>query len=199
MRRQVYKNGKWSKTKPSPEQLPKHMARLPSELVTKEIADDKKVHELDEFHIVAGLEKDYADKVNADGKEKPKPVGIAPAHNPDKRLSQFTVDLVILRILRQMVNTQQMFIQLGKPLDIRPRHIWFTHDDINSYESRRGNAPADVDRPKHLKGYNLVLDVTVLPETLQKEIRTIEAKREAEEFAAGASLDAERERTVTSQ
>lgn len=43
------------------------------------------------------------------------------------------------------------------------RHLWFPEDNANKYSLRDGNPPADVDRPKHLKGRRLVIDLGVIP------------------------------------
>lgn len=38
-------------------------------------------------------------------------------------------------------------------------HLWFPRDTVNAYELRSGNPPSDSDRPKHMRGYNLVVHI----------------------------------------
>jgi hypothetical protein len=43
-------------------------------------------------------------------------------------------------------------------------HLWFPRDDYAEYELRKGNPPADVERPAHLKRRNLVIDLELCPQ-----------------------------------
>jgi hypothetical protein len=42
-------------------------------------------------------------------------------------------------------------------------YIWWPEDNIARYEWRDGNPPPDCDRPAHLRGHRLVVDVGVIP------------------------------------
>lgn len=54
----------------------------------------------------------------------------------------------------------------------RVRHLWFPQDNVNRYELRDGNPPADVDRPKHLRGQSLVIDIGVIPADVWDAVKT---------------------------
>lgn len=51
------------------------------------------------------------------------------------------------------------------------RHIWFPSRDLNVYEMRMGNPPADIDRPPHLRGLRLEIDATYIPDWLREFMR----------------------------
>ena len=51
------------------------------------------------------------------------------------------------------------------------RHLWWPRDDMAIYELRDGNPPADVDRPAHLKGYRLEIDLGLVPRDVREEIK----------------------------
>lgn len=51
------------------------------------------------------------------------------------------------------------------------RHLWWPEDNINKYALRDGNPPADVDRPKHLRGQHLVIDLGVIPRPVWEAVQ----------------------------
>lgn len=51
------------------------------------------------------------------------------------------------------------------------QHLWFSKDDIRGVAVRDGNPPADVDRPPHLRGVQLVMDYPTAPEPLRHLLR----------------------------
>lgn len=51
------------------------------------------------------------------------------------------------------------------------RHVWFPKNDITKYELRTGNPPADQDRPEHLRGLNLVIDIGVVPPDVWEAVK----------------------------
>lgn len=51
-------------------------------------------------------------------------------------------------------------------------HLWFSKPgDIDDYELRSGNPPADADRPKHLRGLRLEVDATYIPQRVRDYLR----------------------------
>ena len=65
------------------------------------------------------------------------------------------------------------------------RHLWFPEDNLNKYSLRDGNPPADVDRPKHLKGHHLVIDLGVIPRKVWDAVK--EQRRSARRMSAEPS------------
>jgi hypothetical protein len=164
------------KLRSSPELLRPELRRLPGELVTKDTDDPDKVHDLDASHIVEALTHEYCQK--HEETDQPK---VAPEKAPVKdilagleqnRLTQDRVDIVRMRVLRAWADTQRQCAADGVENDFDVKHLWFEDDDIRAYCWREGNAPADIDRPKHLKGLDLSLDIinVELPNTITRRL-----------------------------
>ncbi len=86
--------------------------------------------------------------------------GAIPWHVPRIPLSQRTINLVRKRALASLLLS-------GARENVRPkkvRHLWFPGDDTQKYALRDGNPPHDKDRPKHLRGFDLVVDPTQAPD-----------------------------------
>ncbi len=161
--------GVWSEAKAGPKHVPKHLRHLPSDHVTHEVADAERVHALDDPHIVESVSKELHDKERGtyvDHDAKPEALGVS--GTGDKTLSQGKIDEVRLRVIRAYAQTNVKWIAEGGEPDKKPKHLWFPGNDVNVYEMREGNAPADQDRPKHLRGYKLHVDIwsLELPDTV---------------------------------
>jgi hypothetical protein len=52
----------------------------------------------------------------------------------------------------------------------KPQHIWYPTVDTEVYELRDGNAPADSDRPIHLRGLDLWIDCARLGPDLLRSL-----------------------------
>ncbi len=166
-------DGSWRDGSAAPKHLPDHLRKLPGDYVTKEVADGERVHELDDPHIVESIAKERAQKEQGtyqDPDAKPEPLGVD--YVADKRLNQNKVDEVRLRVIRAYVQTNMEWLQEGREIDKKPKHLWFPDNDVNKYELREGNAPADQDRPKHLRGLKLHVDIWSfqLPETIKNRL-----------------------------
>ncbi len=168
------------KDKASPEHLPLVLRNMPSDLVTKDIEDEHKIHaeDLDTPHIVGALADERA-KLELGVKpldplaepEKPEVPDDA-----DVALTQEWVDVRRLRVMREWVNTQKARMLGGadkQPAYLGVIHLWFDDNDHRSYCMRFGNPPADRDRPKHLCGLRLEIDIMsgALPSTVIDRMR----------------------------
>jgi len=153
----------------------KHLRDLPSDWVTKEEADPDKIHKFDAPHIVQELSKELAKPKN---RKKSifsilKKQGKIKKHGRGYRLDPLNVDYIRFRIIQALVNGQLKRMQLPpvheqyleKP-DLGVKHIWFPEDNMDRYELREGNPPADVDRPPHLRGLDLEIDIILWPKRI---------------------------------
>lgn len=160
----VLRNGKWEEGKASPELLPEHMRALPDDLVTKDEADEKRIHAEDPGHIVQALVYENA---KAEKAAEQDPVGLeklkALARIPvgDKApLTQMRIDVEKMHANVSILSS--MMAAENPDLD-KVWHIWFPTDNVNDYELREGPPPPDIERPKHLRNFNLVVDPLVMP------------------------------------
>lgn len=170
----------WREGRAGPELLREDLRKLPGELVTKEIADGDKIHDLDDPHIVESIKQDWCEAqvgyTNPLLKEA-EPLGAAAIKRTEHlTLNQSRVDEVRLRVMRAWAQTNIEWIEAGKTPDLRVRHVWFPKNDVNQYSLRRGNPPSDTDRPKHMRGLRLEIDLESrkLPETI---VERLEAQR----------------------
>lgn len=150
--------------KAAPEHLREDLRNIPSDLVTKDIGDPDRVHELDPPHILNTLvdEAEERDMTPSETKEEVKP--------RDTFVHQATVDAVRLRVLKAWIVTQKERIEFGQRPDFGVKHLWFETNNIDRYVMRDGNPPADSERPKHLRGIHLEIDITCIPETIQRRL-----------------------------
>lgn len=116
-------------------------------------------------------------------------------------LNQLEVDLIRLRVLRRMANTAQMYTRFGMQPDRWPvNHLWFPTPNVNDRELRRGNPPPDSERPKHLRGVALELDLNAgLPETVRRAMADNAQREEifaADEAAQLAEIEQGNEVTI---
>lgn len=164
---QVFKDGIWQEGKAAPEDKG-DLAQYPSEFVTKEIADEKRIHPDDPEHIRLALLDDLVkppEGAPKQAKETLKKYSCAPLGVPCK-VSQWEIDVVRMRVLYATINSALMHVNKGLPFDLKPKHLWFPKDEIQIYELRHGNPPSDSDRPKHLRGMELVVNLFDPPRRL---------------------------------
>lgn len=169
--KQVLRNGKWEEGSASPELLRDDLRSLPGEYVTKDIAEPNKIHELDPQHVVNQILDDKVtgkDSSKLDDKEKPRdPEFDEVPPGQTRELYQKGVDVVRLRVLKSLVERQILRLKRGANLvDLKVRHLWFPENNLNHYELRTGNPPPDSERPKHMRGFRLELDVLHLPQSI---------------------------------
>lgn len=170
----------------APKLLREDLRTLPGELVTENVEEGDKVHELDEPHVRRDILKDFATKASGgetpdeawDRKqaEKKKADAADPRlehcalsrMSPEKR--QEKIDAVRLRVMKVMAEMAKVNIKKGRPVDMSVKHLWFFDDDLNHYGYRDGTAPHNSSRPKYLRDMKLEIDLLAgkLPETIQE-------------------------------
>lgn len=163
-------DGVWRDGKAQPEQLKPELARLPSEIVTKDEGEENKAHELDERHIVDAIEQEWLEsqdkKTNTSLKDE-----VAKASAPVGEvvpLSQPRVDMVIFRCIVSKLEALSEGLAKGIDQNVdQIFHVWFPQDNVNKYSLKKGNPPADSQRPKHLRGLNLVVDILCPPRRIR--------------------------------
>lgn len=166
--RQVFGEDGKLKPKAAPELLREDLRRLPGDIVTKDIDDTDRVHELDAPHIRDVLAEEAREKsgeaVWAGEMEEPPPPDAEAPQTPAEAMRnnpQLAVDVVRLRILRAWAEAEAGQIANGLPADMGFCYVWFPHaGNFDDYEAREPPVPIDRDRPKHLRGLDLVLDLT---------------------------------------
>lgn len=139
--------------------LPEDLRSLPSSFVTEDIGENDKIHVLDAPHTKRSMAKELAAKQGPQKKEEEGP------RVPGGHLSQERIDLEIARALRNLANNAANDYANGRPQDRSVKHIWFPTPDPRVIEMRQGNPPPDSERPAHLKGKWLVIDINnpILP------------------------------------
>lgn len=150
--------------KAAPELLRSDLRRLPGDLVTKEVGDGEKIHELDEEHTRLALIQEHDKKLQGKEPEQEEEAGAPAALRDEERLlTQERIDIIRLRVMRAIAKNAQTPEE-----KLALRHVWFPRNDINAYSLRDGNAPGDADRPKHLRRFKLEIDLASgrLPETV---------------------------------
>lgn len=159
------------KEKASPWLPPEQMRGLPSDYYTKNPSDPDRVHEDDAPHIVEALVADRDKKYQEP--EKKKGLDAVEGAAKDYRTLPFTqenIDWCRFAILNNRVKGAMKQIQAGyaQEVDLSVNHVWFPDASFNEVLMREGNAPADSERPKHLKGKELFLDVRNWPSTVKE-------------------------------
>lgn len=165
--KEVFKNGKWSKGKAAPEDIGE-LAKLPSEWVTKDEADNTKIHALDPEHIRGAI---IEEKTRANVGGNPTPNDVQKKYRCAKRhenveLDQLQIDFVRMRVLHSVLNTYVDRAKRNEDPKVEIKHIWFPKNNVNNYELKSGLPPVDKDRPKHLRGWKLEIDVFNWPERI---------------------------------
>jgi len=108
---------------------------------------------------------DIAAKAQAVGAGAPEPYS---RRGRGENFTQREIDLVRTRVMhfaiaQEVARCMREYQQKGTldtPNLTGVSHVWFPEPNVNVYELRRGNPPADVkeDRPEHLRRKELVLD-----------------------------------------
>jgi len=174
--KQVLRNGKWEDGSASPEQKPEHLRGLPADWVTKNEADPDRIHELDPPHIVGALVEEQVKKV----REQEVPDAPDASFKPSvakpgecRPLSQWEIDMVRFRVMRQLVESAIVAKQHGVKTDIfKVNHLRFPENNVNIYELREGNPPRDAERAQHERGFALVLDIEAWPQSIVDHLAT---------------------------
>ena len=93
--------------------------------------------------------------------------------DPRKRvhMNQENMYLVMMRVMSNLVVTHHVHDKMHELIG-KVYHLWFPErGNMERYQLRTGNPPADVDRPDHLKGKDLVIDLTTVPDGMMDRIK----------------------------
>lgn len=163
--------------KAGPELLREDLRALPSDLVTKDIAEDGKVHELDDPHIQEDYIEKYYDKENEKAPDQDRMTALIAKLQGElgggSKLNQAKVDIVRFRVIRALMERPPEELE-------KKRWLKFPEDNIDIYELKEGNPPSDVLRKKHMKGLELHIDCFDWP---QRIIDILEANGIMDTFA----------------
>jgi len=168
--RKVFRNGRWYEGKAGPELLDEEMRGLPSSYVTKEEADEERVHKLDPSHIRRALVREK--QVNETRAKKDEPIKAlqrAPMGEVVP-LRQDFIDVEKMFVMKGIVEGQMRELERGTRLypDLEvPHHLWFPENNVNNWLVKPGWAPPDSERPKHLRGFELNVDLMNIPERVR--------------------------------
>lgn len=163
------------KAKAAPKLLRADLRALPSELVTNDVNDETKIHELDEPHVIEQILSDQKKaRLEAEKPAKKEPEAPGLPQQRSLELTQEAVDVIRLRVLRAWASTQRAARngEINIPVDGTVKHLWWPRNDWREYSMRRGNPPPDRDRPKHLRGLRIEIDISAgkLPETITRTL-----------------------------
>jgi hypothetical protein len=159
-----------------PKQLPKHLRGLPGEWIAKDISDKQGISPYDPPHIVKSLLRmrlrGEAEKLRA---QDPFIFGslIFEAFFMSWRkkepgrfrvIDQYLVDMFRGKIL--MKRARQ------KPFRTSLAYLWFSEaGNANCYELHEGKAPVDAERPEHMKGLHIEVDLLDWPARVRDILR----------------------------
>lgn len=188
------KTGQRKEGKAAPKLLREDLRVLPSEIVTNEIEEESKVHELDAPHIRDSFLEDFVEEAEGKTPEKQLTTDDVAPKLPEKKIrkisqaSQFDVDLIRLRVMKACLDTEKIRVRRGLPLDLGKRYLWFPEDNLDYYCLRRGNPPAPQDRPGYLKHKELHIDLEVLPKRIADYSNRLQAEKLVNAFTANPYL-----------
>lgn len=184
-------DGTWESGKAAPELLREDLRALPSDAITKDVDDPDRVHALDPEHIRDELADKHILPEAPKDEEMPKPgLGWRPVKG-----RQQDVDLVRLRVMAAILQTELSRYENGEKPNLEARHLWFPEDDIRVYSLRLGNAPPDSERPQHLRRLALEIDVTSLPDSIARVIDSDKTLRRVFDSSIRERLNTVRGRT----
>jgi hypothetical protein len=162
-------SGEWREGAASVQLLPDTLRKLPGELVTKDVDDPDKAHEIDAPHVVSNIVKDFAKAqapVEADTTEKVAKKLYAPGPGERGPVLQWYVDVTKMRVIAALVSKAMSEYHRGLDPDLTPCHLWFETNNVNEYVLRMGSPPPRSQRPKHLRDIDLVVDVRSPPRSI---------------------------------
>lgn len=169
-------DGTWQNGKASPKLLKENLRRLPSELVTEEIDEGDKIHELDPPHVVEDIKEtwkeDQLSPKSESLQDSLKKIHLPPGY----KLNPLAVDIIRMRIIRALIETALGKLKKNPAFDpgayfSEHQYVWFLEDDYRKRELRQGNPPPDGDRPKHLRGYDLHINILEWPQRIVDILR----------------------------
>ena len=97
---------------------------------------------------------------------------------PVQPITKMALEIIRIRVTTACLITAVEDNERKQPV----RHLWFPEDNVNRYELRLGNPPADSDRPRHLRGLQLVIDIRDIPQDVWDEMKR--SRKEAKSATA---------------
>ena len=164
------------------ENLPQEIRNLPEDLIATDLADPEKIHKYDAPHIIDELSEDYIKAQETPKEIKKLKCAQVGEYVP---LSQWEIDVVRMRVIKNTVDSMMTWAERGVTPDYTVNHLWFPENNVNHYELRKGNPPSNSDRPKHLHGFSIEVDVLCIPERVQDLIDENQAIEDANNANAG--------------
>jgi len=156
--------------------LPQEVRNLPEELIATDLADPEKVYKSDAPHIIDELSEEHIKAQETPKEIKKLRCAQVGEYVP---LSQWEIDVVRMRVIKTTVDSMLVWADRGIEPDYSVNHLWFPDDNVNHYELRKGNPPSNRDRPKHLHGFSIEIDVLCIPERVQDLIDANQAIEDA--------------------
>jgi hypothetical protein len=173
--KKVFRNGKWVEGKAGPEHLPEDLRKMPAKFLTKDTGDPDRIHQLDDPHIRKALLREQTQKEIQIHKKEPieglhrAPLGeVVP-------LRQDFIDVEKMHVMRGLINGQLREVEAGtrSEPDLETIHyLWFPENNVNSWVVKVGHPPPDSERPKHLRGFDLVVDLMNIPQRIRDELKS---------------------------
>jgi hypothetical protein len=158
-------DGKWREGSAQPAQLREDLRKLPSELVTTDIADPVKVHELDSEHVRDQLVNDFVARANGmptsiDGEAQQSLSEQAEKLQASLAFNQTNINKWRLKAMFNLLNCSEP----------EPFHgyVWFPRADFDAIELREGPVPMPGKRPAHLKDKDLEVNPFDPPDSLMR-------------------------------
>jgi hypothetical protein len=143
---------------------------MPSEHVTKDGGDVDKIHPDDDPHVVEQYQADFAraqhEAMNPARRETDKSAiqAFVEQHVNWNVFNQASVDWMRFVAIYNGIDGIMKRRERGEMPDLHEiKHLWFPKPSFDAVQCKKGNAPADVERPKHLKGLNLAVDLWEWP------------------------------------
>lgn len=165
----VFKNGKWSIGKAAPEHLRKELRELPGNFITKDTGDPDKIHELDDPHIVRNLAREQAiAQLDSNEEDLDSLLGRAPIGEVVP-LKQRFIDAERFFVWKGVIQGQLRDIgdRIRLAPDIEVMHwLYFEEDNVNKYLVKEGLPPPDSELPKHMRGFQVVVDILAPPQRI---------------------------------
>jgi len=157
----------------SPWLPPEHMRGLPGDYFTQDTSDPDKVHELDDPHIVEALTAEQDKKYVEEEKKSPFDLAAEVLATEQYTEPQFNNRNIAFRrflIISNLVKGAMLQIERGyrNEVNLAIRHVWYPKPSFNEELLRPGNAPADIERPKHLRGKELFIDINNWPRSIKE-------------------------------
>jgi hypothetical protein len=160
----------WVEGKAGPQLIQENLRKLPGELVTKDVDDEAKAHELDAPHVVSTIIKDFGKTLDPSRPEKPHEAAQkmwAPGPGERGPVTQWFVDVTRMRVLIQRVYSAIDRCATGLEPDLTVCHLRFPDpNNVNEYALKPGPKPHKRLLGRHERELDLEIDVDNPPKRM---------------------------------